>query len=802
MGHQGTATLDFVIEGMTCAGCVARVERAIKAVPGVQQASVNLASEHARVTFLAPADAAAVERAIETAGYGVASETRRLAVEGMTCASCVARVEQALRRVPGVIAASVNLASESASVTRLAGQAGDGALIAAIEAAGYAARASASPTASQAVETRRDARARRDFWAAMAALALSAPLVVAMLPALWGQHLLLPGWLQFALATPVQFGLGWRFYRAGWKALRSGAGNMDLLVALGTSAGWGLSTWLLATAPAGVTPHLYYEASAVIVAFVLLGKWLEGRAKRQTTQAIAALAALQPTTARLRRDGAEIELPVEQVAVGELTVVRAGERVPLDGRIVEGRAAIDQALLTGESLPVEKGVGDGVPGGAINRDGLIVVQVTAVGAETLLQRILRLVENAQAAKPPVQALVDRVAAVFVPVVLLIAGMTLIGWLLQGALFEVALLHAVAVLVIACPCALGLATPTALMVGTGVGARHGILFKDAAALEEARRVTLVAFDKTGTLTEGRPEVTDLVPLADQAPSELLADAAALQAGSAHPLAEALRREMAGKPLAPAQDFRDLPGRGVEATLAGRRLRLGNARLAEESGVAWPEAAGRLQREGKSVSLLFAVARSAPLGLVAFGDRAKPGAAAAVRGLAEQGIATLLISGDSQGAATALARQLGIGAVEAEVLPADKAATVARLRSEGRAVAMVGDGVNDAPALAAADVGIAMGGGSAVALETAGITLMSGDPRRVLDAIRLSRATYGKIRQNLAWAFAYNVIGIPLAAFGLLTPLLAGAAMALSSVSVVGNALLLRRWRSASGGGGRP
>jgi len=793
MGHQASSSIEFAIEGMTCAGCVARVERAIKAVPGVQRASVNLASERAQVEFALPATALTVEQAVETAGYGVATETRRLAVEGMTCASCVARVEKALRGVPGVLAASVNLASESAEVTRLAGQADDRSLTAAVEAAGYGARLADHAIRPRSEAERREARARREFLAAMAALLLSAPLVIAMLPALWGQHWMLPGWLQFALATPVQFGLGWRFYRAGWKAVKAGTGNMDLLVALGTSAGWGLSTWLLLAAPAGVTPHLYYEASAVIVAFVLLGKWLEGRAKRQTTAAIAALAALQPATARLRRDGGEREVPVEQVVVGDLTVVRAGERVPLDGRIVEGRAAVDQSLLTGESLPVEKGVGDSLPGGAVNRDGLILVEVTAVGAETLLQRILRLVESAQAAQPPVQALVDRVAAVFVPIVLLLAAATLLGWLLDGASFDAALLHAVAVLVIACPCALGLATPTALMVGTGVGARHGILFKDAVALEEARRVTLVAFDKTGTLTEGRPEVTDLVPLAGQAASELLVDAAALQAGSAHPLAEALRREVEGRTLPAAEDFRDLPGRGIEATLAGRRLRLGNARLAQEAGVPWPEAAGRLQREGKSVSLLFAVARAQPLGLVAFGDRAKPGAAAAVRGLAERGIETLLISGDSRGAAEALARQLGMSRVEAEVLPADKAATVARLKGEGRVVGMVGDGVNDAPALAAADVGIAMGGGSAVALETAGVTLMSGDPRRVLDAITLSRATYAKIRQNLAWAFAYNVIGIPLAAIGLLTPVLAGAAMALSSVSVVGNALLLRRWR---------
>ncbi len=798
MGHTVPLTVDLAIEGMTCAGCAGRVEKAIKAVAGVTDASVNLASERARITLAAPATAAAVETAIAAAGYGVVRETRRLAVEGMTCASCVARVEKALKAVPGVLAASVNLASESAEVTRLVGQAGDALLADAVAAAGYSARPLEPAVRPQAETARREARAQRDLWAALAASLLALPLIVAMVPALWGQHLMLPGWLQFALATPVQFGLGWRFYRAGWKALRAGTGNMDLLVALGTSAGWGLSTWLLLSAPAGVTPHLYYEASAVIVAFVLLGKWLEGRAKRQTTAAIAALAALQPATARVRRDGAESEVPVESVAVGALTVVRAGERVPLDGRVVEGRAAIDQSLLTGESLPVEMTVGDSLPGGAINRDGLIVVEVTAIGAETLLQRILRLIESAQASKPPVQALVDRVAAVFVPVVLVLAVVTLGAWLLAGAAFEMALLHAVAVLVIACPCALGLATPTALMVGTGVGARNGILFKDAVALEEARRVILVAFDKTGTLTEGRPAVSDLLPLAGQDMNLLLRDAAALQAGSAHPLAEALRRRAEGLALPTVTAFRDLPGRGVEALLDGRRLRLGNARLAEEAGLAWPVEAGRLAADGKSVSLLIELAEPArALGLVAFGDKAKAGAAEAVARLKAAGIATVLISGDSRGAAEALASTLGIAQVEAEVLPADKVATVARLKGEGRVVAMVGDGVNDAPALAAADIGIAMGGGSAVAMETAGITLMNGDPRRVLDAIRLSRATYDKIRQNLAWAFLYNVIGIPLAALGFLTPVLAGAAMALSSVSVVGNALLLRRWK-----GGRP
>ncbi len=794
MGIQtDPTTLDFAIEGMTCAGCAGRVEKAIKAVPGVAAASVNLASERAHVELSAPASAAAVEAAVTGAGYGVAHETRRLAIEGMTCASCVARVEKALSAVPGVVSAQVNLASEGAEVVRLAGAASDAALVEAVEAAGYGARPRV-PAAAQPGEAAKARRARRELWAVLAAGLLSLPLVVTMVPALWGQHVMLPGWLQFALATPVQFGLGFRFYRAAWKAVKARSGNMDLLVALGTTAGWGLSTWLLATTPAGVTPHLYFEASAVIVAFVLLGKWLEGRAKRQTTQAIAALAALQPARARVRRGGQEREVAIEEVKVGEQLVVRAGERVPLDGRILEGRAALDLSLLTGESLPVEKTVGDTLPGGAIDRDGLIVVEVTAVGAETLLQRILRLVESAQASKPPVQALVDRVAAVFVPVVLGIAAVTLAAWLLSGADFEAALLHAVAVLVIACPCALGLATPTALMVGTGVGARNGILFKDAAALEEARRATLVAFDKTGTLTEGRPEVSDLVPLAAMGEEALLRDAAALQAGSAHPLAEALRRRAKGMTLPKAAAFRDLPGRGVEAELEGRRLWLGNARLATEAGLAWPDEAKRLAGEGKSVSLLIELAEPArALGLVAFGDRAKPGSADAVAGLGAAGIETVLISGDSRGAAEALGHALGIGRVEAEVLPADKAATVERLKGAGRVVVMVGDGVNDAPALAAADVGIAMGGGSAVAMETAGVTLMSGDPRRVRDAIDLSRATWAKIRGNLAWAFLYNVIGIPLAAVGLLTPVLAGAAMALSSVSVVGNALLLRRWR---------
>ncbi len=795
------------VDGMTCASCVARVERAVAAVPGVQGASVNLATESLTVRG-APALAGAVGEAVVRAGYEVPRQTLTLAVEGMTCASCVGRVERALARTEGVLSAEVNLATEQATVVAAArdGAALRDALLAAVERAGYHARLSpdeaaqgALGDADAAAEARHRAEARRVGIAAL----LAAPLVLPMPLMPFGIEWMPAGWVQWLLATPVQFWLGARFYRAGWHALRAGTGNMDLLVAIGTSAAYGLSVWLLyAHAGHGMQGHLYFEASAVVITLVLLGKWLEGRAKRRTTAAIRALQALRPQTARVRRDGVDAELPLAQVQVGDLVVVRPGERFAVDGEVVEGTSQVDESLITGESLPVARAPGQRVTGGAVNGEGLLVVRTTAVGAESTLARTVRLVESAQAKKAPIQKLVDRVAAVFVPVVMVVALLTLLGWGLLGGDWTAGVLNAVAVLVIACPCALGLATPAALMAGMGSAARQGILIKDAEALELAHAVQVVAFDKTGTLTEGRPRLIDAVPLAGER-AALLAAAAALQAGSEHPLAravsEAARAEGLGVPV--ASGLRAVAGRGVVAQVGGRELRLGSARYMAESQVdvaAVADAVAAAQAAGRTVSYLSAHEGGSArlLGWLAFGDRVKDGAAAAVQRLHALGLRTVLVSGDNAGAARAVAAELGIDAerdVRAEVLPEDKARIVGELKAGGIRVAMVGDGINDAPALAAADVGIAMGSGTDVAMHAAGVTLMRGDVSLIADAIDISRRTAAKIRQNLFWAFFFNTVGIPLAAAGLLSPVIAGAAMAFSSVSVVGNALLLQRWK---------
>ncbi len=790
------------VGGMTCASCVGRVEKALLAVGGVSAASVNLATETATVQA-AGVGVQALADAVRRAGYDVPTREIRLRIDGMTCASCVTRVEKALARVPGVQSAAVNLATETAQVTALA-NVPTADLVAAVVRAGYAAHDAAAASEG------RDAR-RWPEWAPVAAAgALTLPLVAPMLAMPLGVDAMLPGWLQWLLATPVQFWFGARFYVAGWKAVRAGAGNMDLLVALGTSAAYGLSVFLLWQHADHGTPHLYFEASAAVITLVLLGKWLEARAKRQTTDAIRALQALRPVTARVRRDGGvELEVAVAEVRRGDLVVVRPGEKLAVDGEVVEGRSHVDESLLTGESLPVAKGPGDRVTGGAVNADGVLVVRTTGVGAESTLARIIRLVESAQAAKAPIQRLVDRVAAVFVPIVLVIAALAFAGgwWALGDA--EAALINAVSVLVIACPCALGLATPTAIMAGTGVAARHGILIKDAQALEVAHRVTHVAFDKTGTLTEGRPALVAVVPAPGRTEAEVLRRAAALQARSEHPLARAVleraRAELLDTP--PADALRALPGRGLEGMVEGHALWLGSTRMLDERGLgagALAATAAALEAEGRTLSWLVAAAAAGGpaevLGLLAFGDAAKPEAAQAVAALRALGIATVMVTGDNAGSAKAVARRLGLDEVRAQVLPEAKAQVVNDLRAGGAVVAMVGDGINDAPALAAADVGIAMATGTDVAMETAGVTLMRGDPRLVAAAIDISRRTVAKIRQNLFWAFAYNVVGIPLAAFGWLNPVVAGAAMALSSVSVVSNALLLRRWRPPAGLGG--
>ena len=783
---------DLPIDGMTCASCAGRVEKSLAKVPGVRSVSVNLATEQARIEAPAESLPALVE-AVQQAGYSVPAHSLELDISGMTCASCAGRVEKALAKVPGVKSVSVNLATERAHV-ELLGQVDPGLLINAVTQAGYGASLHQS---EKTTEDDQQKRLHRERWALTLAIVLALPLVLPMLLAPFGIHWMLPAWAQFVLATPVQFVLGARFYVAAWKAVKAGAGNMDLLVALGTSAGYGLSLYEWAIAEPGSMPHLYFEASAVVIALVLLGKYLESRAKRQTASAIRALEALRPERALRMVDGQEQDVAISDLRLNDLVLVKPGERFPVDGEVVEGQSHADEALISGESLPVPKQPGDKVTGGAINGEGRLIIKTMALGTETVLARIIRLVEDAQSAKAPIQKLVDKVSQVFVPVVLLIALATLLGWWLYGAPIETALINAVAVLVIACPCALGLATPTAIMAGTGVAARHGILIKDAEALERAHEVSAVVFDKTGTLTSGTPQIAHFSAL-DGDEAHLLQAGGALQRGSEHPLAKAVLDACAARDLKvpDVTDSQSLTGRGIAGTLEGRRLALGNRRLLEETGLnpgSLAASASAWETEGRTLSWLIEQSpQPQVLGLFAFGDTLKPGAQSAIAQLNARHISSHLLTGDNRGSAKVVAEALGISDVHAEVLPADKAATVAELKKTG-VVAMVGDGINDAPALAAADIGIAMGGGTDVAMHAAGITLMRGDPRLVPAALEISRKTYAKIRQNLFWAFIYNVIGIPLAAFGFLNPVLAGAAMAFSSVSVVSNALQLKFWK---------
>ena len=725
-----------------------------------------------------------------------------IGIGGMTCASCVARVEKALKKVPGVQSAAVNLATESARITVAPGEQMEARLRRAVRDAGY------DPVAANTTMDAPDESPWAGFLPVAIGLGLSAPLVIPMVAQLFDHHWMLPAWLQFLLATPVQFILGARFYKAGWHAAKALAGNMDLLVAIGTTAGWALSVWLWLAAESGTMPHLYFEASAVVITLVLLGKWLEARAKRQTTSAIRALHALRPDVAHLIGLDGEVDVPVAEVMVGDRLVVKPGERFPVDGILMEGRTQVDESMLTGEPLPVNKEAGSdpaaALTGGSINGEGRVVMQVGAVGSETVLSTIIRLVEDAQAAKAPIQRMVDQVSAVFVPVVLLIALATLLGWWLTGHPFEIAVINAVAVLVIACPCALGLATPAAIMTGTGVAAKFGILIKDAQALELAHKVDIVAFDKTGTLTVGRPKLTALRVLPGMTENEVLRVAASLQSGSEHPLARAVvsRAQEQKLNFESPDNVRAVPGRGTEGEVGVRSYLIGSLRWMDELKVdtsAMTMQVVQLQSQGATVS---AMAERTTEGLtlralMAFGDEPKAGAKEALAALRARGIKTVMISGDNRGAAEAMARRLGLrpeeGEVLAEVLPGDKAAKVMALKKGGHIVAMVGDGVNDAPALAAAAVCMAMGNGTDVAMHAAGITLMRGDPLLVAAALDISDRTVAKIRQNLFWAFAYNVAGIPLAALGFLNPVVAGAAMALSSVSVMSNALLLKRWK---------
>ncbi|MDR2111869.1 MAG: heavy metal translocating P-type ATPase [Candidatus Accumulibacter sp.] len=795
---RSPARLDLAVGGMTCAACAARIEKVLNRLPGVT-ASVNLASERASVE-LAPSGTSArqVVAAIEKAGFEVPPQTLELGIEGMSCAACATRLEKALNRLDGVEAV-VNLASERARVRYRPGRADVDSLLEAVARAGF----SGHPLDDR---SREEEKARklalyraelRRFWIAAV---LTLPLV-AQMATMFGagapqeHHAeMLPRWLQLLLATPVQFWIGWRFYDGGWRGLRGGGANMDVLVALGTSAAY-LFSLAVTLGGLGDLP-VYFEASAAVITLVLLGKLLESRARARTTAAIEALLRLRPRTARVERDGHLVEIDAARLMPGDVFIVRPGENVPVDGEVLEGASSVNEAMLTGESMPVDKRPGARVFAATANQQGMLRCRATGVGEHTLLAGIIRRVAEAQGSKAPVQRLADRIAAIFVPAVCAIALVTFAAWWFFGGAFDEALINAVAVLVIACPCALGLATPTAIMVGAGRGARAGILVKNAEALERAGKIRVLAVDKTGTLTRGEPEVTDIVPLsitADQA----LTLAAALEQGSEHPLGKAvLRAARASERRLPAvAGFKATPGVGVEGSIEGRFLTLG----APDGlpGAALPaERLAALRNEGKTVVAL--AENGAVLALLAIADPLRESSPAAVARLKAMGARVVMLTGDNPVTAAAIARRAGIEDFRAGISPGGKADAIDALKSGGNVVAMAGDGINDAPALAAADVGFAMGAGSDAAIEAADITLVRGDLDGVADAIRLSRATLGKIRQNLFWAFIYNLLGIPLAALGWLNPVVAGGAMALSSVSVVCNSLLLFRGRKTEDG----
>ena len=802
------------IDGMTCASCVGRVEKALKALPDVERASVNLATERADVVFLGAPDPAAVARAVEGVGYEVAEETVELAIEGMTCASCVGRVEKALSRVPGVVSASVNLATEKAQVRHLAGAVAPSDLVNAVQSTGYEARLLAGDDPSDRDAERRD----REMVSLRRAVLVAALLTLPVFVLEMGTHLV-PGmsdwvmmtighreswYLQFALTTLVLFGPGLRFFQKGVPALLRRAPDMNSLVALGTGAAYGYSvvaTFASDVLPAG-TQNVYYEAAAVIVTLILLGRFLEARAKGRTSEAIKRLMSLQAKTARVLRDGVAVEVPLSEVEAGDIVQVRPGERLPVDGEVADGRSYVDESMITGEPVPVAKGVGDGVVGGTINKTGAFTFRATKVGGDTVLAQIIRMVEAAQGSKLPIQALVDRVTSVFVPIVMGLAALTFLVWLVFGPepALTFALVNAVAVLIIACPCAMGLATPTSIMVGTGRAAEMGVLFRKGEALQTLRDAKVIALDKTGTLTKGRPELTDFVPMSCFEEEDVLRLVAAVETRSEHPIAEAIveAANVRGLALGAVETFDAVPGFGVVATVEGRKVEVGADRYMRRLGYDVSDlqsAASHLASEGKSP--LYAAIDGRLAAVIAVADPIKPTTPDAIAALHELGLKVAMITGDNAGTADAIARQLGIDEVVAEVLPDGKVEAIKALRQRLGSVAFVGDGINDAPALAEAEVGLAIGTGTDVAIEAADLVLMSGDLRGVPNAIALSQATIRNIKQNLFWAFAYNTLLIPVAAgvlypfYGvLLSPIFAAGAMALSSVFVLGNALRLK------------
>lgn len=784
--------INIDIVGMTCAACSNRVERVLAKQEGVLSVVVNLLANKANIEFdtdkIKPEE---LVKVIEKTGYNVPLLKTTLIVEGMTCAACSSRVEKVLNKQEGVVKATVNLSTNKAVVEYPSGVIDEDILVKIIEKAGYKAEVEIERDLDREKELReREIKSLKTSFIFSAALSL--PLFSAMFFHMAGIHTILTnGWFQLILATPVQFLIGYRFYKGAYNSLRGGGANMDVLVSMGTSSAYFYSIYNLIT---GVHEY-YFEASAVIITLILLGKTFEAVAKGKTSEAIKKLIGLQPKTARIIKDGVEMDISIEKVEIGDIVVVRPGERIPVDGIVVEGNSAVDESMITGESIPIDKTLDDEVIGATINKFGTFKFRATKIGKDTVLSQIIKLVEDAQGSKAPVQRLADKIAGVFVPVVVVIALITFLGFYLIGGNFNIGLINAVAVLVIACPCALGLATPTAIMVGTGKGAENGILIKSGEHLERAHKIDTIVFDKTGTITKGEPEVTDIISFNDMDRDEILRIAASVERTSEHPLGQSIVKkgeEELLKLLEP-EKFIAIPGKGLKATFEGKEVFIGNRKLMSDNNISiakGEEILLKLEEEGKTAMLLSLDNKLS--GILAVADKIKETSRDAIEELKNMGLDIYMITGDNERTAKAIAKEVGITNVLAEVLPENKAEVVEEIKSRGKNVGMVGDGINDAPALAAADVGFAIGTGTDVAMEAADITLMRGDLSSIVTAIRLSHRTMRTIKQNLFWAFFYNSIGIPFAALGFLDPMIAGAAMAFSSVSVVTNSLRLKKF----------
>lgn len=785
--------VDIDVLGMTCASCSARVEKALNKQDGVNNAVVNLLSNRAVIEFddekISKGD---LIKTIEKTGYQVPTDKKTLLVEGMTCAACSTRVEKMLNKVDGVTKASVNLSTNKAIVEFPSGTVDIETLIKAVEKAGYKAELEIERDIDREKELRqKEIKSLKTSFIISAILSI--PLFSAMFFHMAGIHTILDnGWFQLILATPVQFIIGARFYKGAYNSLRGGGANMDVLIAMGTSAAYLYSVYNLLN---GINEY-YFESSAVIITLILLGKTFEAVAKGKTSETIKKLMGLQPKTAKVIRDGVEIDLPIEKLEIGDIVVVKPGEKVPVDGIIIEGHSALDESMITGESIPIDKSVGDEVIGATINKFGSFKFKTTKIGKDTVLSQIIKLVEEAQGSKAPVQRLADKISGIFVPIVVLIALLTFLGFYLIGKNFNTGLINAVAVLVIACPCALGLATPTAIMVGTGKAAENGILIKSGEHLERAHKIDTIIFDKTGTITKGEPEVTDIICVDNLEDNEILRIAASVEKVSEHPLGQSIVKYAQDKKinLTDTESFMSISGMGLKAVIEEKEVLIGNRRLMKENNISIDnveEEMLRLEQEGKT-AMLIALDKKVS-GIIAVADKLKETSLNAIKDLQDMNLEVYMITGDNERTAKAIAKQVGITNVLADVLPENKSEAVERLKAEGKHVGMVGDGINDAPALAASDVGFAIGTGTDVAMEAADITLMRGDLNGVVTAIRLSHKTMKTIKQNLFWAFFYNTIGIPFASLGFLNPMVAGAAMAFSSVSVVTNSLRLKNFK---------